>query len=101
MKNDSANKMMRQVLIILAVCSLLIAIQGISNNDLWGFLTWMGLMFIFFFFPVDIDFLNSKIERISDLNKIAVPIDIYSAIGLKMGGLLWLIGFIGQVWFTG
>lgn len=101
MRTDTANKMIRRAFIVLAICSLLIAIQGISNNDLWGFLTWMGLAFIFFFFPVDINFLNSKIERISDLNKIAVPIDIYSAIGLKMGGVLWFMGFIGQIWFAG
>lgn len=101
MNTGAANKMMRRVLIVLTMCSLLIAMQGISNNDLWGFLTWMGLTFTFFFFPVDINFLNSKIERISDLNKTAVPIDIYSAIGLKMGGVLWFIGFIGQLWFAG
>jgi hypothetical protein len=101
MNTDIANKMMRCVLVVLTICSLFAAIQGISNNDLWGFLTWIGLTFTFFFFPVDIDFLNSKIERISDLNKITVPVDIYSAIGLKMGGGLWFIGFIGQAWFAG
>lgn len=101
MNTDIANKMMRCVLVVLTICALFAAIQGISNNDLWGFLTWIGLTFTFFFFPVDIDFLNSKIERISDLNKITVPLDIYSAIGLKMGGGLWFIGFIGQVWFAG
>lgn len=101
MNTEAANKMMRRVLIVLTMCSLLIAIQGISNNDLWGFLTWMGLTFTFFCFPVDINFINSKIERLSDLNKTTVPIDIYSAIGLKMGGVLWFIGFIGQLWFAG
>lgn len=102
MKKASSGMTSNEVAVIfygLAIIMFVLAMQAISQSDIWSFLSWLGLSLASAFGPKDPNFYKSPIRKWSDLNSISFSTDALSGAVLIVAFICIFIGLAGELFF--
>lgn len=95
----TANKV-AVVLYSIAFMMFLLAIEAISQSDIWSFLSWFSMSLFLALGPKEPDFYKSPIRKWSDLNSITFSTDALSGAILTVAFILMVVGIVGGLFFS-
>jgi hypothetical protein len=85
------------ILYVLAIVMFVLALNAISQSDIWGFLSWLGLSLALALGPKEPDFYKSPIRKWSDLNSISFSTDALSGAILMVAFICIIVGLLGEI----
>lgn len=99
-KSTMTSKEVAVVLYSIAFIMLLLAIEAISQSEIWSFLSWFGMSLLLALGPKEPDFYKSPIRKWSDLNSITFTTDALSGAILTVAFIFMVVGIVGGFFFA-
>jgi hypothetical protein len=90
----------RQGLSVFVFVAMLGFVHSIFVDDLWGLLSWSGMLLFFTTSYFYSDLMNAPVSSLKQLLQLRFELEVIPALLLWIGQLLWITGLLGSVYFV-
>lgn len=90
----------QQGLSVFVFVSMLGFVHSIFVDDLWGFLSWAGMLLFFTTSYFQSDLMDARVSSLKQLLQLRFELEVIPALLLWISYLLWITGLLGPIYFV-